>query len=96
MCFGVLNAVSDTETPYQTPFDTGFDNHSFRGLWFHGHAGCGTGGAPQVECFVDLNPRPNYQFLDYPDNRSWCLGSAGALGRWTRGKGLCEGGTDPE
>jgi len=28
----------------------------------------------QVECFVDLNPRPNYQFLDYPDNRSWCLG----------------------
>jgi hypothetical protein len=28
----------------------------------------------QVECFVDLNPRPNYQFLEYPDNRSWCLG----------------------
>jgi hypothetical protein len=28
----------------------------------------------QVECFVDLAPRPNYQFLEYPDNRSWCLG----------------------
>eukprot|EP00928_Gymnodinium_smaydae_P030864 TRINITY_DN22826_c0_g1_i1.p1 TRINITY_DN22826_c0_g1~~TRINITY_DN22826_c0_g1_i1.p1 ORF type:complete len:322 (-),score=63.18 TRINITY_DN22826_c0_g1_i1:87-1001(-) len=28
----------------------------------------------QVECFVDVNPRPDYQFMDFPDNRSWCLG----------------------
>eukprot|EP00747_Dinoflagellata_sp_TGD_P165540 gnl/TRDRNA2_/TRDRNA2_186932_c0_seq1.p1 gnl/TRDRNA2_/TRDRNA2_186932_c0~~gnl/TRDRNA2_/TRDRNA2_186932_c0_seq1.p1 ORF type:complete len:283 (-),score=55.79 gnl/TRDRNA2_/TRDRNA2_186932_c0_seq1:129-977(-) len=28
----------------------------------------------QVECFVDLNPRPDYQFMDFPENRSWCLG----------------------
>merc|ERR1719382_2153061 len=28
----------------------------------------------QVECFVDMNPRPDYQFMDFPDNRSWCLG----------------------
>eukprot|EP00929_Paragymnodinium_shiwhaense_P108564 TRINITY_DN74884_c0_g1_i1.p1 TRINITY_DN74884_c0_g1~~TRINITY_DN74884_c0_g1_i1.p1 ORF type:complete len:298 (-),score=55.67 TRINITY_DN74884_c0_g1_i1:149-1042(-) len=28
----------------------------------------------QVECFVDMNPRPDYQFMDFPNNRSWCLG----------------------
>eukprot|EP00927_Polykrikos_kofoidii_P075671 TRINITY_DN7204_c1_g1_i1.p1 TRINITY_DN7204_c1_g1~~TRINITY_DN7204_c1_g1_i1.p1 ORF type:complete len:308 (-),score=42.98 TRINITY_DN7204_c1_g1_i1:74-973(-) len=28
----------------------------------------------QVECFVDVNPRPDYQFMDFPTNRSWCLG----------------------
>lgn len=28
----------------------------------------------QVECFADLNPRPDYQFIDFPTNRSWCLG----------------------
>lgn len=28
----------------------------------------------QVECFADLNPRPDYQFIDFPQNRSWCLG----------------------
>ncbi len=28
----------------------------------------------QVECFVDMAPTPNYQFMDFPDNRSWCLG----------------------
>jgi len=28
----------------------------------------------QVECFVDTNPRPDYQFMDFPNNRSWCLG----------------------
>jgi len=28
----------------------------------------------QVECFADLQPQPNYQFMDFPDNRSWCLG----------------------
>lgn len=28
----------------------------------------------QVECFVDMNPRPDYQFINFPDNRSWCLG----------------------
>lgn len=28
----------------------------------------------QVECFVDMSPRPDYQFMDFPDNRSWCLG----------------------
>ena len=28
----------------------------------------------QVECFADLQPTPNYQFMDFPDNRSWCLG----------------------
>ncbi|CAK0793507.1 unnamed protein product, partial [Prorocentrum cordatum] len=24
----------------------------------------------QVECFVDMSPRPDYQFMDYPENRS--------------------------
>jgi len=28
----------------------------------------------QVECFVDMNPKPDYQFIDFPTNRSWCLG----------------------
>jgi len=28
----------------------------------------------QVECFADMNPRPDYQFMDFPTNRSWCLG----------------------
>eukprot|EP00434_Breviolum_minutum_P007551 symbB.v1.2.006665.t1/scaffold372.1/size218212/17 len=28
----------------------------------------------QVECFADMNPRPDYQFMEYPENRSWCLG----------------------
>jgi len=28
----------------------------------------------QVECFVDLDPRPDFQFMDFPENRSWCLG----------------------
>mmetsp|Transcript_47832 Transcript_47832/g.104113 ORF Transcript_47832/g.104113 Transcript_47832/m.104113 type:complete len:284 (+) Transcript_47832:52-903(+) len=28
----------------------------------------------QVECFVDMSPRPDYQFMDFPENRSWCLG----------------------
>mmetsp|Transcript_3649 Transcript_3649/g.7982 ORF Transcript_3649/g.7982 Transcript_3649/m.7982 type:complete len:259 (+) Transcript_3649:81-857(+) len=28
----------------------------------------------QVECFADLNPHPDYQFIDFPTNRSWCLG----------------------
>lgn len=28
----------------------------------------------QVECFADMNPRPDYQFMEYPNNRSWCLG----------------------
>jgi len=28
----------------------------------------------QVECFADMNPRPDYQFMDFPANRSWCLG----------------------
>merc|ERR1712217_207090 len=28
----------------------------------------------QVECFVDLNPQPDYQFIEFPMNRSWCLG----------------------
>lgn len=28
----------------------------------------------QVECFADLNPRPDYQFMDFPSNRSWCIG----------------------
>lgn len=28
----------------------------------------------QVECFVDMNPRPDFQFMDFPSNRSWCLG----------------------
>lgn len=28
----------------------------------------------QVECFADMAPAPNYQFMDFPDNRSWCLG----------------------
>lgn len=28
----------------------------------------------QVECFADLNPRPDFQFIDFPANRSWCLG----------------------
>lgn len=28
----------------------------------------------QVECFADLNPRPDFQFIDFPLNRSWCLG----------------------
>eukprot|EP00930_Biecheleria_cincta_P002341 TRINITY_DN103350_c0_g1_i1.p1 TRINITY_DN103350_c0_g1~~TRINITY_DN103350_c0_g1_i1.p1 ORF type:complete len:278 (+),score=35.33 TRINITY_DN103350_c0_g1_i1:119-952(+) len=28
----------------------------------------------QVECFADMNPRPDYQFMEYPHNRSWCLG----------------------
>eukprot|EP00971_Amphidinium_carterae_P172317 3415990-Amphidinium_carterae.1 len=28
----------------------------------------------QVECFADLNPQPDYQFIDFPANRSWCLG----------------------
>ena len=27
MRFGVLNPVSDTETPFQTPFNTVFDNY---------------------------------------------------------------------
>ncbi|CAE7365315.1 unnamed protein product [Symbiodinium natans] len=26
----------------------------------------------QVECFADMNPRPDYQFMEYPENRSWC------------------------
>jgi len=28
----------------------------------------------QVECFVDMNPKPDYQFMDFPNNRSWCIG----------------------
>lgn len=28
----------------------------------------------QLECFADMAPQPNYQFLDFPDNRSWCIG----------------------
>merc|ERR1739845_39161 len=28
----------------------------------------------QVECFVDMSPRLDYQFMDFPTNRSWCLG----------------------
>ena len=28
----------------------------------------------QVECFADMAPTPNYQFMDFPENRSWCLG----------------------
>eukprot|EP00397_Hematodinium_sp_SG-2012_P061157 GEMP01080599.1.p2 GENE.GEMP01080599.1~~GEMP01080599.1.p2 ORF type:complete len:146 (+),score=24.56 GEMP01080599.1:366-803(+) len=28
----------------------------------------------QVECFADLAPTPDFQFLEFPDNRSWCLG----------------------
>jgi len=28
----------------------------------------------QVECFADMNPHPDYQFMDFPNNRSWCLG----------------------
>ena len=28
----------------------------------------------QVECFADMAPTPNYQFMDFPDNRSWCIG----------------------
>ena len=28
----------------------------------------------QVECFADMSPLPNYQFMDFPDNRSWCVG----------------------
>lgn len=28
----------------------------------------------QLECFADLNPRPDFQFIDFPLNRSWCLG----------------------
>jgi len=28
----------------------------------------------QVECFVDLAPTPEFQFMEFPDNRSWCLG----------------------
>jgi len=28
----------------------------------------------QVECFADMNPRPDFQFMDFPSNRSWCLG----------------------
>jgi len=28
----------------------------------------------QVECFADLAPRPDFQFMDFPENRSWCLG----------------------
>ncbi|CAE8723588.1 unnamed protein product [Polarella glacialis] len=28
----------------------------------------------QVECFADMNPKPDFQFMDFPINRSWCLG----------------------
>jgi len=28
----------------------------------------------QVECFADMSPRPDFQFMEFPDNRSWCLG----------------------
>jgi len=28
----------------------------------------------QIECFADLNPKPDFQFIDFPINRSWCLG----------------------
>jgi predicted O-methyltransferase YrrM len=28
----------------------------------------------QVECFADMNPHPDFQFMDFPMNRSWCLG----------------------
>jgi len=28
----------------------------------------------QLECFVDLSPKPDFQFLDFPENRSWCIG----------------------
>jgi len=28
----------------------------------------------QVECFADMNPHPDFQFMDFPTNRSWCLG----------------------
>eukprot|EP00932_Pfiesteria_piscicida_P008897 SRR837773.195.p2 GENE.SRR837773.195~~SRR837773.195.p2 ORF type:complete len:284 (-),score=104.04 SRR837773.195:42-851(-) len=28
----------------------------------------------QVECFADMNPHPDFQFMDFPNNRSWCLG----------------------
>eukprot|EP00933_Yihiella_yeosuensis_P044359 TRINITY_DN39457_c0_g1_i1.p1 TRINITY_DN39457_c0_g1~~TRINITY_DN39457_c0_g1_i1.p1 ORF type:complete len:317 (-),score=42.91 TRINITY_DN39457_c0_g1_i1:178-1038(-) len=28
----------------------------------------------QVECFADMSPKPDFQFIDYPRNRSWCLG----------------------
>jgi len=33
-----------------------------------------TGVLTQVECFVDTSPRPDFQFMDFPTNRSWCLG----------------------
>jgi len=28
----------------------------------------------QMECFADMAPMPNYQFMDFPENRSWCVG----------------------
>ncbi|CAD7932613.1 unnamed protein product [Amoebophrya sp. A25] len=38
----------------------------------------------QMECFVDMAPVPNYQFMDFPDNRSWCVGFFNVEGcpRW--------------